>query len=110
MMYPGLASWAKLSIRPVQTRFQKRLASATTVYGTVAISFVIPSEAEGSGVLRTSLGNAEYYAQTELSSRPERTWISCHAALEITAGASFSKESRMNFANATNTNRNSGVG
>jgi hypothetical protein len=54
--------------------------------------FVIPSEAEGSAVPRTSPGNAEYYAQTELSSRlprravgPERTRISCHAALDKTS-------------------------
>jgi hypothetical protein len=45
----------------------------------------------------------------ELSSRPERTRISCHAALETTTCAAFSKESRMNFANATNINRKSGV-
>ena len=31
------------------------------------------SEAEGSAVPRTSPGNAKYYAQTELSSRPERS-------------------------------------
>jgi hypothetical protein len=47
--------------------------------------------------------------QEELSSRPERTRISCHAALETTACAAFSKESRMDFASATNTNRKSGV-
>ena len=29
-------------------------------------------EAEGSAVPRTSRGNAEYYAQIKLSSRPER--------------------------------------
>src|SRR5450631_4087787 len=45
--------------------------------------------AEGSAVPRTSPGNAEYYAQTELSSRPERTRISCHAALDKTACAPF---------------------
>jgi hypothetical protein len=39
-------------------------------------------EAEGSAGPRTSPGNAEYYAQTELSSRPERTRISCLAALD----------------------------
>jgi len=44
-----------------------------------------------------------------LSSRPKRTRIYCHAALETTAFAAFSKESRMKFANATNTNRKSGV-
>src|SRR5450631_81252 len=64
---------------------------------------------EGSAVPRTSPGNAEYYAQTELSSRlprravgPERTRISCHAALDKTACAPFLKERRMMFANATN--------
>ena len=36
---------------------EKRLGPATTLYGTVALSFVIPSEAEGSAVPRTSLGN-----------------------------------------------------
>jgi hypothetical protein len=51
----------------------------------------------------------EILAATELSSRPERTRISCHAALETTACAAFSKESRMKFANATNINRKSGV-
>jgi hypothetical protein len=52
---------------------------------------------------RIFLGNAE------LSSRPERTRISCHAALDKTACAAFSKESRMKFDNATNINRKSGV-
>jgi len=72
-------------------------------------------EAEGSAVPRTSPGNAEYYAQTELSSRlprravgPERTRISCHAALDKTACAPFLKERRTMFANATNIHRKSG--
>jgi hypothetical protein len=39
----------------------------------------------------------------------ERTRISCHTALETTAFAAFSKEGRMNCANATNSNRKSGV-
>jgi hypothetical protein len=43
---------------------------ATTFHETVTLSFVIPSEAEGSAFRGTSRGNAEYYAQTELSSRP----------------------------------------
>jgi hypothetical protein len=54
-------------------------------------------------------GHTELRIQTNLSSRPERTRISCQAALETTARAAFSKESRMKFANATNTNRKSGV-
>ena len=64
---PGLSSAI-----PVQIRFEKRLGFATNLYGTIALSFVIPSEAEGSAVPRTSPGNAEYYAQTELSSRLPR--------------------------------------
>ena len=45
------------------------------LYG--ALSFVIPSEAEGSAVPRTSPGNAESRPATELSSHePERTRIS----------------------------------
>jgi hypothetical protein len=59
-------------LRPVQIRFEKSLGSATALYGTVALSFVIPSEAEGSAVLRTSPGSAEYYTQTYLSSRVPR--------------------------------------
>ena len=43
-----------------------------------------------------------------LSSRPERTRISCYAALTTAACAAFRKESRMKFANATNLDRKSG--
>jgi hypothetical protein len=46
---------------------------------------------------------------TNLSSRPKRTRISCHAALERTACAPFRKERRMDFAEATNLHRKSGV-
>jgi hypothetical protein len=45
----------------------------------------------------------------ELSSRPERTRISCHAALDMAASAAFCKESRMKFASATKFDRKSGV-
>jgi hypothetical protein len=48
-------------------------------------------------------------AQTNLSSRPERTRISCHAVLDIATCAAFVKESRMEIANATKLNRKSGV-
>jgi hypothetical protein len=61
---------------------EKRLCPATTFYGTVALSFVISTEA---------------------------TRISCHAALDMTTCAAFFKESRMKFANATKLNRKSGV-
>ena len=44
-----------------------------------------------------------------LSSRPQRTRISCHVGLKTTACAAFGKESRMNFASAINSNRKSGV-
>jgi hypothetical protein len=36
---------------------EKRLGPATTLYGTVALSFVIPSEAEGPAVQRIFRGN-----------------------------------------------------
>jgi hypothetical protein len=47
--------------------------------------------------------------KTNLSSRPERTRISCHASLDVAARAAFVKESRMKFANATKFNRKFGV-
>jgi hypothetical protein len=43
-----------------------------------------------------------------LSSRPERTRISCHAALDKAVCAALRKESRMEFVNAINLNRKSG--
>jgi hypothetical protein len=46
---------------------------------------------------------------TELSSRPERTRISCYAALDKAACAPFRKEGRMKFDNATKIHRKSGV-
>jgi hypothetical protein len=44
-----------MGLRPVEGD-EKRLGPATTFYGTVALSFVIPSEAEGSAVPRTFRG------------------------------------------------------
>ena len=44
-----------------------------------------------------------------MSSRPERTRISCHAALDEAACAPFHKEGRMKCTNATKVNRKSGV-
>ena len=49
------------------------------------------------------------FLQTKLSSRPERTRISCLTALDTTTCAAFVKESRMKFTNATKLNRKSGV-
>jgi hypothetical protein len=46
---------------------------------------------------------------TNLSSRPERTLISCHAALDKATCAPFRKERRMKFAEATNLHRKLGV-
>jgi hypothetical protein len=53
-------------------------------------------------------GNAKYSFQEELSSRPERTRISCYAALDMAACAPFRKEGRMKCINATKINRKSG--
>jgi hypothetical protein len=44
-----------------------------------------------------------------LSSRPERTRISCYAALDMATCAAFVEESRMKIGNATELNRKSGV-
>jgi hypothetical protein len=79
-----------MSLWPAQGD-EKRLGPATALYGTVALPFVIPSEAGGSAVPQTSLGNVQHYPQTKLSSRPERTRISCHAAPDRAARAPFSK-------------------
>jgi hypothetical protein len=45
-----------------------------------------------------------------LSSRPKRTRISCHAALDMAACAPFRKEGRMKCINANKSHRKSGVG
>jgi hypothetical protein len=47
--------------------------------------------------------------RAKVSSRPKRTRISCHAALDKAAYAPFRKEGRMNCNNATKSNRKSGV-
>src|SRR5580698_4572934 len=59
--------------------------------------------------MKILFGNAKYSFQDELSSRPERTRISCHAALDKTACAPFRKEGRMKCDNATKFHRKSGV-
>src|ERR1700733_15437163 len=71
-----------MGLWPIQ-RDKKRFGPATTFYGTVALSFVIPSEAEGSAVPRISPGNAQFYPQTELSSRPPRRAVGSAASLEV---------------------------
>jgi hypothetical protein len=45
---------------------------------------------------------------TKLSSRPKRTRISCHAALDKATCAPFRKEGRMKCINATKFHRKSG--
>ena len=45
-----------MGLQPAQGD-EKRLGPATTLYRTVALSFVIPSEAEGSAVPRIFPGN-----------------------------------------------------
>jgi hypothetical protein len=51
-----ISTGVAMGLRPTQGD-EKRLGPATTLYGTVALSFVIPSEAEGSAVPRTLPGN-----------------------------------------------------
>ncbi len=72
--------------------------------GSAVLSFVIPTEAKRSGgICSAPLGPPEFSVtipnlnpQTEVSSRPKRTRISCHAAPDRTAYAPFRKEGRMN--------------
>jgi hypothetical protein len=45
-----------MGLRPIQGD-EKHLRPATTLYRTATLSFVIPSEAEGSAVPRTFRGN-----------------------------------------------------
>ena len=60
---------------------EKRLGAATTLYATVALSFVIPSVAEGSAVPSTSHQCCR--SKMKLSSQPKRTQISCRVALDM---------------------------
>ena len=73
-----------------------------------------PSEAEGSAVPRTFLETRKTILKQNChlacpAPGPERTRISCHAALDMATSAAFVKESRMKFANATKLDRKSGV-
>ena len=65
-----------------------------------------PSVSLGMTIL---FGNAKYSFQDKLPSRPERTRISCHAALDEAACAPFRKEGRMKCTDATKFHRKSGV-
>jgi hypothetical protein len=78
------------------------------------LNFVIPEWSMG---LRAAQGDENRFCSqplfmeaspSPLSSRPERTRISCCAAVDRAACAAFRKESRMKFANATKPNRKSG--
>jgi hypothetical protein len=53
-----------MGLRPTQGD-EKRLGPTTIFYGTVALSFVIPSEAEGSAVLRTFRGDVFRQSEAE---------------------------------------------
>jgi hypothetical protein len=52
-----ISTGVAVGLRPSQDE-KKRLGTATVFYGAVALSFVIPGEAEGSAVPRTFRGNA----------------------------------------------------
>jgi hypothetical protein len=58
--------------------------------------------------LRQFRGDTGNSSSTELSSRPERTRISCHAAPDKVAYAPFREERRMKSDNATKFYRKSG--
>jgi hypothetical protein len=68
------------------------------------------SEVEGSAVRPSDSPNLPYQTSTPNRSviRPERTWISCHAALDKSTCAPFRKEGRMKCINATKFHRKCG--
>jgi hypothetical protein len=66
----------------------------------------LPAASRGRNEQRLSMGNVS--VTNELSSRPERTRISCHAALDKATCAPFRRERRMKFTNATKFDRKSG--
>jgi hypothetical protein len=66
-----------MGLRPIQGD-EKRIVSSHHFLCATTLPFVIPSEVEGSAVQRRFPGNAVNRRQNELSSRPERTRISCH--------------------------------
>jgi hypothetical protein len=70
--------------------------------------FVIPTEAEGPAVHYPNKRLQTKAPPYPLSSRPERTRISYHAALDNAACAPFRKEGRMNCYNATKFHGKSG--
>ena len=94
---------------------EKRLGPETTLYGTTALS--LSSRAKPRDLrFRGPFLEKRTCPRNELSSRlprravgPERTRISCHAALDKATCAAFIKESRIKFASATNFYRKSGV-
>ena len=88
-----------MGLRPTQGD-EKRLGPASTLYGTATLPFVIPTEAEGSAVQRTFRGNV--FRPSAPGFPATRHWKRPRVLL-------FSKEGRMNCANATNTNRKSAV-
>ena len=64
---------------------------------------------EGPAVLSSTIRLAMEAPPSPLSSRPKRTRISCHAALDKTTCAPFRKEGRMKRTNATKFTRKFGI-
>src|SRR5882757_7011006 len=104
--------------RPTQGD-EKSLRPATTLYRTVALSFVIPSEAEGSAVPRTFRGHV--FRQSAAERRDlcvdasswkcfstERTRISYFTALTSAAHVVLPKENHTHPTEATALDRKSG--
>ncbi len=56
--FPNLVPQGRLNFKPVEIKFEKCLGSTTTFYGTVALSFVIPTRRREICGSRTSFGNA----------------------------------------------------
>jgi hypothetical protein len=79
---------------------EKRPGPATTLYRTVALPFVIPSEAEGSAVPRTFRGNV--FRPSVPGFPATQHWTRPRVRLSL-------KERRMMFSNATTSTGNPGL-
>jgi hypothetical protein len=60
-----ISTGAAMGLWPTQGD-EKRFGPAATLYATIPLSFVIPSEAEGSAVPRTFPGNAEILSSNRI--------------------------------------------
>jgi hypothetical protein len=94
---------------PLRKRSKAHPAAGTQTIAFRRFSFWEPSwKMEASAVLPSTIELLMEAPLSPLSSRPERTRISCHAALDKAAYAPFRKEGRMKCTSAIKLHRKSG--